>query len=44
MEYMTGYQKELYKERNFLDNTSRTYNSNVLQSIHNGIDGASSAK
>ncbi|XP_028401146.1 LOW QUALITY PROTEIN: uncharacterized protein C7orf31 homolog [Dendronephthya gigantea] len=35
VEYMTPYQKYLYKERSPLDRTSQTYNSSVFQSAPN---------
>ena len=48
MEYMTRYQKDLYKERTVLDKTSRTYNSSIFERqnthCHNGINANSLAK
>ena len=42
MEYMTAYQKELYKERDTMNKTSRTFNSSVFPNTQNGIDASSS--
>ena len=41
MEYMTAYQKELYKERDTMDKTSRTFNSSVFPNAQNGVDASS---